>query len=123
MKLILLMILGHMIADYTLQGCLAHMKQKSWWTEIMHDVKPERRHKYRHDYIVALVCHALYWSLITFLPLYNSPMWAYAVIVNTVLHAVIDDLKANRNAINLCHDQLLHLAQIVATYFVIGCAT
>lgn len=123
MKIILLMILGHLIADYTLQGCLAKMKQKAWWKEMLNDIKPERRHKYHHDYIVALVCHALYWSLLAFLPLYNSPVWASVVLVNAALHAVIDDLKANRNAINLCQDQLLHLAQIVVTYLVLGAAS
>ena len=120
MKLILLMILGHLVADYTLQGCLAHMKQKSWWQSMMEQVKPERRRKYRHDWIAGLLCHALYWSIITFLPLYASPHWAYAVLVNAAVHAVIDDLKANRNAINLCQDQILHLTQIVVTYIALG---
>ena len=118
MKTILLMILGHLVAAYTLQGWLADGKQKRWWDKICGGkVLP----KYRHDYIAALVCHALYWSIVTFLPLYGSShWWAYAVILNTLLHAIVDDLKANRNAINLCHDQLLHLAQILVTYFALG---
>jgi hypothetical protein len=119
MKLILLMLLGHLIADYTLQGWLSDGKQKKWWDKICGGkVLP----KYRYDYVAALVCHALYWSIVTFLPLYGSPLWSFVVIVNTVIHAVVDDLKANRNAISLCHDQLLHLAQIVTTYFVLMAA-
>ena len=33
MNTILLMILGHMLADYTLQGWLAQAKGKSWWRQ------------------------------------------------------------------------------------------
>lgn len=117
MKLILLMILGHLIADYTLQGWLASAKQSEWWKKNAPD------ELYKYDWLMALLCHSLYWSILTFLPLYSSPLWAYTVLVNAALHAAVDHLKANARLINLWHDQLLHLAQIIATCLVLGCAT
>jgi hypothetical protein len=42
-------------------------------------------------------------------------MFLWAIVGNTIIHAIVDDLKANRNKLNLIQDQLLHLAQIVIT--------
>ena len=116
MKVVLLMLLGHMLADYTLQGWLADGKQRKWWDKAFGGSLPP---KYAYDYLAALFCHALYWSLIVLLPLYASPWWAVAVLANAAVHAVVDDLKANRCVLNLWQDQLLHLVQIVITYLLI----
>ena len=107
MKIILLMILGHLVSDYTLQGWLAEAKQIAWWR------KQTDSPKYRHDWIAGLACHSLYWSILTFLPLYNCDTWVYIVLANAALHAWIDHAKANLFVINLWQDQLLHLLQIV----------
>ena len=111
------MLLGHLVADYTLQGWLADVKQKSWWEEII-----TKKHgflvnmtKYKHDYIAALFCHALYWSILICAPFFASSWFLVAVVLNTVAHAIIDDLKANRLKLNLIQDQLLHLGQILLT--------
>lgn len=109
---IIVMLSAHLVTDYTLQGWLAEGKQKSWWNKIANGNLPP---KYRYDYIAALICHALYWSIAVCLPLWNSPMFLWAIIGNTIIHAIVDDLKANRNKLNLIQDQLLHLAQIVIT--------
>ena len=109
---IIAMLAGHLIADYTLQGWLANGKQKSWWDKAFGGKTPE---KYRHDYIAALVCHSLCWSIVVCLPICDSPHILVAVIANTIVHAVVDDLKANRHKINLVQDQLLHLVQIIFT--------
>jgi len=109
---LVLMFLGHLVADYTLQGWLADGKQKSWWDKVCGGKVLE---KYRHDYIAALVCHALYWSIFICAPFYASSWFLAAVILNTIVHAIVDDLKANRLAINLIQDQLLHLGQILMT--------
>jgi hypothetical protein len=106
------MLSAHLITDYTLQGWLADGKQKSWWDKAFGGKTPD---KYRHDYIAALVCHSLYWSIAICLPMYDSPHILVAVIANTIVHAVVDDLKANRKRLNLIQDQLLHLVQIVIT--------
>lgn len=111
-QLIIVMLSAHLITDYTLQGWLANGKQKSWWNKISHGKLP---HKYRHDYIAALICHALYWSIAVCLPLWNSPILPWAIIGNTIIHAIVDDLKTNRMRLSLIQDQLLHLAQIIIT--------
>ena len=112
---LVLMLLGHLVADYTLQGWLADGKQESWWKKVCG--KDEIPEKYRYDYIAALVCHALYWSIFVCAPFYASPEFLGMILLNTVVHAIIDDLKANLMKINLIQDQLLHLGQILVTFF------
>lgn len=112
-EILVLMLLGHLVADYTLQGWLADGKQKKWWQKCFGGETPD---KYRHDYVAALVCHALYWSILICAPFYASPYFFGAVVLNTVIHTVVDDLKANRNKINLVQDQLMHLCQILLTF-------
>ena len=116
--ILVLMLLGHLVADYTLQGWLADGKQKSWWEETIikkygHLVNMA---KYKYDYIAALVCHALYWSIFICAPFFASSWFIVAVILNTVVHAIVDDLKANQFKLNLIQDQLLHLGQILITF-------
>lgn len=123
MKLFLLMLLLHFIADYTLQGCLANMKQKSWWVEQWHKHGFDFE-KYKYDYVCSLICHALHQTLITFAPIIFfsdlSDIGITAVAFgNTAIHAIIDHAKANKFKINLIVDQLLHLAQILITCGVI----
>lgn len=117
MRTIILMILGHLLSDYTLQGWLANAKQIKWW---MDNAPWDKDNKYRNDWIAGLVCHSLYWSILTFLPLYHDKWFVPAVLVNAFIHAVVDHMKCNRLSINLWQDQLFHLAQIVVTYLAIG---
>lgn len=123
MKLFLLMMLLHFMADYTLQGCLANMKQKSWWVEQCHKHGFDFA-KYKYDYVCSLICHALYWTLITFAPIIffsdlSDISIATVVIGNMAIHAIIDHIKANKFCINLIVDQLLHLAQIIITILIV----
>lgn len=115
-----LMLLGHMVADYTLQGWLAQGKQKEWWE------KNAPSQLYKNDYKCALLCHSFYWAAVTFLPILLLGMsdaikasYVGAVAVNTPLHYWVDDLKANKRSISLCTDQLAHLTQIVVTMLVV----
>lgn len=110
MRTIILMMLGHLVADYTLQGWLADAKQIKWWRKNTSD------EKYRHDWIAGLLCHSLYWSILACLPLYCSKWFPLAVLVNAAVHAVVDHLKCNEMKINLVEDQSLHLIQIMVTY-------
>ena len=114
---LVLMLSGHLVADYTLQGWLANGKQKAWWRR---NCAEEILDKYRYDYIAALVCHSLYWSIFVCSVFYKSSLFLAAIAVNTLVHAVIDDLKANRMKINLIADQLLHLSQILVTFAVLN---
>lgn len=114
----ILTIFLHIIADFKLQGTLGDMKTKSWWEK----VAPDKM--YRYDYIVGLLVHSFMWSCIIVIPYFIKTgfhingWFALCIIVNTIIHAIIDDLKANKRKINLWDDQLLHLVQISLTNFV-----
>lgn len=124
-QMILLMLLLHLIADYTLQGCLANLKQRKWWVDTgkANGMTMQEIAKYKHDYKCGMLCHSLYWTLITFFPLIflsDHCSWAIAIlaVANTAIHYVVDDLKANQGKLTLWEDQGLHLLQIVLTCIV-----
>ena len=106
------MLLTHLVADYTLQGWLADGKQKSWWKKVVPNLDET---KYRYDYVMVLFCHSLYWSIFICMPFLGHQYLWVAVAVNTIIHMVVDDLKANRFKLNLIQDQLLHFGQILIT--------
>ena len=116
--LLIFMLLAHIVDEYYLQGWLASAKTKNWWKKNAPD------ELYNKDYIMALFCHSLSWSIMIFLPiliysLYNQIdlNWFYlAIPINLIIHAVIDDLKANKFKINLIIDQNIHFTQIFITY-------
>ena len=116
--IILLMIFCHIVDDYYLQGWLASAKQKKWWA----GNAPDRM--YRFDYIWALIMHSFSWAFMIMLPVADSLSFnigisfVVALLINVVMHGVIDDLKANRRKINLWQDQIIHLMQIVITAIV-----
>lgn len=113
--LFICMLFLHIADDYYLQGILANLKQRSWWEKNAPDSL------YSHDYIMALFMHSASWSFMTMLPLLVrfafEPPVSFAVLwaVNTVIHGIVDDLKANKRKINLIHDQCIHLIQIIIT--------
>lgn len=115
---LILMVFAHIIDDYYLQGILASMKQKSWWQEKVSDKF------YKYDYIVALIMHSISWSVMICLPILYvfawQPHWAVYLLlgVNIIIHAIVDDLKANKKKINLIIDQSIHLVQIVLTWLI-----
>ena len=118
--LLIFMIFAHITDDYYLQGWLASAKTKNWWKKNAPDKL------YSKDYIMALFCHSLSWSIMVFLPiliysLYNQIdlNWFYlAIPINLIIHAVIDDLKANKFKINLIIDQCIHFMQIFITWLI-----
>lgn len=122
MKFILIlpsMIFCHIVDDYYLQGWLASAKQKSWWQENAPDKL------YKNDYIMALFMHSFSWSFMIMVPIIvcilasGAEFREWLVIpyfVNMAIHAIVDDLKANKRVINLIHDQIAHLIQIVVTW-------
>ena len=118
--LLIFMIFAHITDDYYLQGWLASAKTKNWWE------KNAPNKLYSKDYIMALFCHSLSWSIMIFLPiliysLYNQIdlNWFYLVLpINLIIHAIIDDLKANKFKINLIIDQSIHFIQIFITWLI-----
>lgn len=117
--IILAMMFCHIVDDYYLQGCLTSMKQKKWWQENA----PQKLYKY--DYIVALIMHSMSWSFMIMLPIAISMnfdisiIFAIVFVGNTIIHAVVDNLKANKFKINLVIDQSIHILQIIITYIIL----
>ena len=110
------MIFFHVIDDYVLQApCLCNLKQKSWWKENAPDKL------YEHDYIWALIMHSFSWAFMVMLPIayaqqFNIDFGFIILFVgNVAIHAFTDNAKANWKLLNLWHDQLVHLAQIILT--------
>lgn len=112
---ILWMIFFHVIADYNLQGWLASAKQKSYWEQNA----PGKM--YEHDYITALIMHSIGWSFMVMLPIAYVQSFDVRFnffilfVLNIIIHAFVDDLKANKKLINLYQDQFIHMVQIVLT--------
>ena len=110
------MIFCHIVDDYYLQGWLASAKQKKYWEENA----PEKM--YKHDYIWALIMHSFSWAFMIMLPVaffmnFNINVAFLTIFIcNILIHAVTDDLKANRKRINLIQDQLTHIWQIILTF-------
>ena len=116
---LLFMLFMHIFDDYVLQGLLVTLKQKSFW------VKNYPQEKYKHDYIMALFTHSFSWSFCVMLPIailngFNvGIMFLSLFVFNVIVHAMVDNLKANELKINLIQDQLAHVLQIAATFVVL----
>ena len=122
MKIVILIVMFfcHIVDDYYLQGCLANMKQKSWWQ------KQTSNKLYKYDYIMALLEHAFSWSFMIMLPvllymIYNNELriglYVAMLVGNLIVHSIIDNCKANILTVNLITDQCLHFIQIVVTWW------
>lgn len=114
------MVFMHIVDDYYLQGILAKMKQEKWWRE---NVPSYEFYKYKHDYIVALLMHAFSWSFMINLPALlicdRYLIMCLFIFLNTLIHAAVDNAKANWHAINLITDQICHLVQIIGLWVVV----
>jgi len=114
-----LMVFCHIVDDYYLQGVLASMKQKNWWTQNT----PGKL--YRYDYIVALVMHGFSWTFMVMLPIaalysLNPPyLFYWCFTLNVAIHAFTDNVKANLRTINLIMDQSVHIEQIILTFLLL----
>lgn len=125
-KVLLLMFLFDIIDDFVLQPiCLSKLKQKRYWIEECEKNNLDIS-KYDKDYVTALMMHGLSWSIMIHVPLMflggirdDFFLWL-SVLFNAVIHAIIDNLKANKLKINLDVDQCLHVLQIVITWIVLS---
>lgn len=119
--LLFCMLFCHILDDYYLQGILASMKQKRWWKENAPDPL------YKNNYIIALLEHAFSWTFMI-----HVPAIVYCIIFgklpetidflvifafNWAIHATVDDLKANQKGLNLLQDQIIHIVQVIITWF------
>ena len=122
---LIFMLYMHIIDDYTIQGILADMKQREWWIKNAH-INDDSQ--YRNDYLMALYEHAFCWSVSVSIPILIYD-WAYGLSINRVqfliaficmwiVHAYVDNLKANKFLINLIQDQLIHFGQIIVYWII-----
>lgn len=120
--ILFIMIFLHIVDDYYLQGCLAQLKQKSWWSTNAVDAM------YKNDYKIALIVHGFSWAFMTHIPLLlQGQYWQdegylifviIAIVFNAIIHAFVDNLKANKKIINLVQDQTYHFIQLFFTWSV-----
>lgn len=121
-KIFCLMILLHIIDDFVLQPiCLSKLKCKEVWE----DANKRYNNMYKNDYVMALLIHALSWSIMIHLPLMflmnvDDAALAISIIINMFVHLIVDDLKANHRKINLICDQSIHFVQIIWTLITIS---
>lgn len=117
--LLMLMVFLHIINDYNLQGWLASAKQREWWK----NNAPSKLYEY--DYILALITHSFSWSFMIMFPIalhmsFNIDyIFILILFANVFIHAFVDNLKANKNKINLWTDQIIHVMQIIITFFIL----
>ena len=119
----ILMLFLHIIDDYCLQSSsLCSLKQKSYW---VNQFETQQDYiMYGYDYIVALLMHAFSWTVMISFPLIIYSNWNphyclyIFIFINTLIHAFVDNLKANEHKINLITDQSIHILQIIITFFV-----
>ena len=117
--ILICMLFMHIVDDYYLQGILASMKQKAWW-------KKQESYKdlYKYDYIVALIMHSFSWAFMVMMPIAFVMSFTItvgfivALLINTIVHCIVDNLKANKMKINLVTDQSIHVGQIIVTFVV-----
>ena len=118
--LLLLMIFLHIVDDYYLQGWLADAKQRKYWEQNAPDKL------YKNDYKWALYMHSFSWTFSIMLPIAFSMsfnvngLFLILFVYNVIIHAYIDDLKANKKEINLIIDQTIHLIQILITFLILA---
>lgn len=114
--LLVSMLFCHIVDDYYLQGWLASAKQRKWWKQNVPD------DLYKYDYVMALLMHSISWSFMIMLPIavsmsFNVTFGFVALFIsNIIIHAIVDNAKANMLKINLIEDQLIHMLQIVLTF-------
>lgn len=121
--LLLSMLFCHIVDDFYLQpGVLSNMKQEKWWKENAPDKL------YKNDYLVALLEHAFSWAFMVHIPVFvgmwtgrlssNVGLCALSFATNWIVHAVVDNTKANKLSINLVTDQIIHVFQIMLIWLV-----
>lgn len=126
------MLFCHCLYDFHIQGILAQIKQKDWWCDQMAKVSQVQHDRtmdsimqtYGKDYIVALLIHGFEWAVFITIPLFVYAWMCdlsyvsvlVTIPVNTILHAMIDDMKCNRMELNLIQDQTCHFCQIVLVF-------
>lgn len=124
----LTMIFLHIIEDFNIQGIFFKLKQKQYWEEqFIHAKDPYAEfYMYRNDYKACIIAHSFSWSFLVELPIIVYALWKNnlimsiiyiaSILINTIIHSAIDNLKDNEHKISLTVDQQLHFCQILFTW-------
>ena len=110
----------HIIVDFHMQGILGKLKQRSEWLN-----HPEYSDMYKDDWAIAMWLHAFEWTFSVMLPLAYVRGWnvgngfGLMFVINMIIHASTDHLKANLREINLVVDQLIHVTQLILTILIL----
>lgn len=116
MRIFFYILLLHIIDDFCLQShSLCNLKQKEFWEKNYPD------EMYETDYITALIMHGFSWSIMIHLPIFafsSKPDYliGFSILINAIIHSLVDNLKANKKKINLNTDQAIHLFQLIVIY-------
>lgn len=110
----------HIIDDFCLQPiCLNRLKDRYWWRENV----PDPKKIYSWDFAMGLIMHGYSWAFMIMLPIASQmdfivdKRFVWILILNGIIHALIDHLKCNARKLNLWEDQSLHLIQIALTFW------
>ena len=114
-QVLLFMFLCHIIDDFVLQPVkLSLLKQKCNYKNISK--------LYKYDYLMAMFIHCLSWSIMIHIPILcmgvDTTILFCSIIVNLIIHFIVDHLKCNTHKINLIIDQTIHFIQIIVTFLI-----
>lgn len=112
---LLFMFLCHIIDDFVLQPqSLSCLKQQDNWKRL--------KDFYKYDYLMAMFIHCLSWSIMIHIPIIcmevNTTILFCSIIVNLIIHFIVDHLKCNTHKINLITDQTIHFIQVIVTFLI-----
>lgn len=117
------MLAMHVIGDWVLQTPLmCDLKQKAWWQQNYGFQKNAR------DYKMVILMHSMLWSACVMMPVLVYQLWIgcsdlkaivllLVFVINMLVHAWIDDLKANKDKLSLVDDHAVHLLQVAIIFF------
>lgn len=122
MLILIMMFFMHYIGDFIVQtSFVATSKQKSFWDKYVEENK-----MYISDYKPILFLHSFSWTVCILLPIVLYTLNTLSIsailislVVNTIIHTYVDNLKANKLKINLIIDQAIHIIQITLTWYIL----
>jgi hypothetical protein len=126
--LLISMLFCHILADFNMQGMLKYFKQESYWKKLFINKRYPNLDK-ENDYVVALLIHSIMWTFMMNLPIIlmyyagkleiNTVFFVFELIVNFIIHTIVNDKKANNFELTFTEDQTIHFLQIFITWVII----
>ena len=83
--------------------------------------------KYENDFRLIILCRSFIWSFIVHLPILILHrdgsfylVYSVSIIVHTLLHGIIDDIRTNQKLISLLIEQSFHILQLIIIAVMFG---